>query len=213
MKLTTMALTALLVLPAPVLAFGADANSKSTSTSSAKSASVASANVRSNVTAVQGQGQQQSITGNSSSVNVEDRLQAPAVFAPSMSSGHPCAIPTSVGISIIGGGISGGANSIDKVCMLMQSGQIDAANYLMASQDNEVCIALRETGAISADSLCGETPPAAVVSTNSGATPSPAYEPFTRCEVRKSDGAVMIRHRFGADKEASRAACLAKLGY
>jgi hypothetical protein len=79
---------------------------------------------------------------------------APAVQAPSMGSGHPCALSGSVGISIIGGGFSGGAMKIDEACLLAQMGQGEAALIMIARRDSEACLALRSVGRIPAASRC-----------------------------------------------------------
>jgi hypothetical protein len=79
---------------------------------------------------------------------------APAVQAPSMGSGHPCALAGSVGISIIGGGVSGGNMKIDEACLLAQMGQGEAALLMIARRDSEACFALRAVGRIPASSVC-----------------------------------------------------------
>lgn len=82
---------------------------------------------------------------------------APAVQAPSMGSGHPCAMSGSVGISIIGGGVSGGTMKIDEACLLAQMGQGEAALIMIARRDSEACLALRAVGRIPASSQCTST--------------------------------------------------------
>lgn len=160
-------------------------------------------NVNSNVQGqnqgqVQGQlqGQSQSLSGNNSTSNVSirDRKQAPGLAVPSMSSGHPCAYGGSFGVSFVGGAVSGGGNKVDNACMLYQSGQIDAANYMLAERDKSVCRALRAVGSISASSTCGEKP-VATTSTRS-TTSSVAY---TSCKVQ--DGAIRVGVRAGASDE------------
>jgi hypothetical protein len=79
---------------------------------------------------------------------------APAVSAPSMGSGHPCAMSGSVGISIIGGGVSGGAMKVDEACLLAQMGQGEAALLMIARRDVSACKALRDVGRIPANSVC-----------------------------------------------------------
>lgn len=229
MRNLTITTAILIALSSPVLAFGGDggdANAKAVAGASAGAAASVTSTNRNTNTNLQGQvqgqlqGQTQSATqsqGNSQNVSFNDRRQAPSVVAPSMSSGHPCALPTTGGISIIGGGISGGMNAVDSACMLFQSGQIDAANYILAARDNNACKALRATGAISSESLCGEEPRAATVSTSGGA-PTASLRPQTRptlyseCEQR-DDNTVFVKHRFDVDKAASKAQCLAALGY
>lgn len=82
---------------------------------------------------------------------------APAVQAPSMGSGHPCALGGSIGISIIGGGVSGGANKVDEACLLAQMGQGHAALIMIARRDSEACIALRQVGTIPSNSVCSSS--------------------------------------------------------
>lgn len=79
---------------------------------------------------------------------------APAVQAPSMGSGHPCAMSGSVGISIIGGGVSGGNMKVDEACLLAQMGQGEAALIMIARRDREACLALRSVGRIPSNSVC-----------------------------------------------------------
>jgi hypothetical protein len=59
-----------------------------------------------------------------------------------------------VGISIIGGGVSGGAMKIDEACLLAQMGQGEAALIMIARRDVEACQALRSVGRIPASSRC-----------------------------------------------------------
>lgn len=79
---------------------------------------------------------------------------APAVQPPSMGSGHPCGLGGSIGISIIGGGASGGVTQVDEACLLAQMGQGQAALIMIASRDPGACSALRQVGSIPASSIC-----------------------------------------------------------
>jgi hypothetical protein len=84
---------------------------------------------------------------------------APDVIAPSLGSGHPCMINTSVGISIIGGGASGGRGEVDYGCMMMRSASaVDnmAGRYYYAGKNVDACIAFRNAGAIVANYACSE---------------------------------------------------------
>lgn len=80
---------------------------------------------------------------------------APGVVAPGMSSGHPCAYaPASVGLSIIGGGVSAGGQTVDDACLLAQMGETNAALGMIAARNESACKQLRRAGRIGADSLC-----------------------------------------------------------
>lgn len=82
---------------------------------------------------------------------------APAVQPPSMGSGHPCGLGGSIGISIIGGGASGGVTQVDEACLLAQMGQGQAALIMIASRDPGACAALRQVGSIPASSICSSS--------------------------------------------------------
>lgn len=99
---------------------------------------------------------------------------APQVSAPSMSSGHPCAFtPASASISIIGGGIGAGGQTVDNACLLAQMGEKQSALNMIAARDPAACRALVRSGRISANSYCGDSPSkgneAPVAATKSGA--------------------------------------------
>lgn len=79
---------------------------------------------------------------------------APAVQPPSMGSGHPCGLGGSIGISIIGGGASGGITQVDEACLLAQMGQGQAALIMIATRDAAACAALRQVGSIPSNSIC-----------------------------------------------------------
>ena len=81
---------------------------------------------------------------------------APAVAAPAMGSGHPCGLGNSLGISIIGGGVTGGATRVDDACLLAQMGYTPAAMQMIAARNPSACKALVSSGAISARSYCGD---------------------------------------------------------
>lgn len=82
---------------------------------------------------------------------------APAVQPPSMGSGHPCALSSSIGISLIGGGAAGGLGRVDEACLLAQMGQGQAALIMIARRDAEACLALRQVGSIPSASLCSDS--------------------------------------------------------
>ncbi len=79
---------------------------------------------------------------------------APAVQAPSMGSGHPCGLGSSLGISIIGGGATGGATKVDDACLLLQAGATQAGLAMVAMRNPAACKALRSAGNIPANSVC-----------------------------------------------------------
>lgn len=81
---------------------------------------------------------------------------APAVSAPAMGSGHPCGLGNSLGISIIGGGVTGGATRVDDACLLAQMGKTTAAMAMIAARSPSACAALVASGDISPDSNCGD---------------------------------------------------------
>jgi len=78
----------------------------------------------------------------------------PSLYAPSMSSGHPCGLGSSLGIVVLGGGISGGTAKVDDACLLAQMGHNAAATRMIAARSPAACKALRESGDIPASSLC-----------------------------------------------------------
>ncbi len=68
---------------------------------------------------------------------------APAVVAPSMSSGHPCAYaPVSLGLSVIGFGGAVGGQRIDDACLLAQMGYKPPALSMIAARNPAACRAL-----------------------------------------------------------------------
>lgn len=98
-----------------------------------------------------------------SNVNVNERQSgtvrnefAPAVSAPAMGSGHPCGMGNSLGISIIGGGATGGITRVDDACLLAQMGKTTAAMAMIAARSPAACAALVASGDISPDSNCGD---------------------------------------------------------
>lgn len=136
------------------------------------------------------QGQHQSMSGGN--VTVNDRLQAPALAAPSMSSGHPCAYGTSFGLSLVGGAGSFGNSRIDDACLLAQMGYKDAAMVMVASRSGAAKNALERTGYIA---------PASSVSTRS-VQPETVGVAYTSCKI--DDGAIRVGVKRGAD-EATKA--------
>lgn len=105
---------------------------------------------------------------------------APAVQAPSFGSGHPCAMAGSVGISIIGGGVSGGTMKIDEACLLAQMGQGEAALIMIARRDKEACYALRQVGRIPANSVCEKGEQRAVAQRPAATAAIPTCPPGAR---------------------------------
>jgi len=81
---------------------------------------------------------------------------APAVAAPAMGSGHPCGLGNSLGVSIIGGGVTGGATRVDDACLLAQMGYGPAAMQMIAARNSSACKALVASGNLSAKSYCGD---------------------------------------------------------
>jgi hypothetical protein len=81
---------------------------------------------------------------------------APAVSAPAFGSGHPCGLGGSVGVSIIGGGLTGGATRVDDACLLAQMGKTTAAMAMIAARNSSACAALVASGDISPNSKCGD---------------------------------------------------------
>jgi len=152
---------------------------------------------------------------------------APDSIAPSLGSGHPCMINTSVGFSVIGGAASGGSGKVDVGCMMMRSANaVDntAGRYYYAAKDKTACQAWRRVGALPIDYPCtkkeqlsqkkaAETQPVKVSTRNApAATTRVASAGFSKC-AKRDDGAVVISYKYGADKTVAQAACLASLGY
>ena len=138
---------------------------------------------------------------------------APAVTAPSMGSGHPCGLSGSVGISIIGGGASGGASYVDEACLLAQMGQGEAALVMIAQRDGAACRALRQVGRIAASSQCKDDPkrPRSTVSSNSGGASVAVL--FSKCDYDKAANKVTFRPKSSRDRDAAKAQCMASLGF
>lgn len=138
---------------------------------------------------LQGQGQRQSINGNNSSVVMNDRLQAPAVSAPSMSSGHPCQKSgLSFGLGIVGGGGSIGAGgAVDEACMLAQMGYKQAAMAMIAGRSEAARKALEQAGNIKS-----VTRPVA----RSTRSFQPEETAYTSCQMQ--DGKLRVGVRKGA---------------
>jgi hypothetical protein len=68
---------------------------------------------------------------------------APAIVAPSMSSGHPCAYaPVSLGLSVIGFGGAVGGQRIDDACLLAQMGYKAPSVSMIAARNPAACRAL-----------------------------------------------------------------------
>lgn len=180
----------------------AGAAASASAKASASSAAIASASQRQGQEQAQGQlqGQSQSITGNNSSVSIRDRKQAPSSFAPSMSSGHPCAIaPASVGISFIGGSVAAGGMRSDDACMLAQLGYTEAAMVMIAGRSAAARDALERTGYIA-------TVPEATTSSRSIAETRPQARPVAYTSCKMQDGAIRVGVRRGASETARAAA-------
>lgn len=113
---------------------------------------------------------------------------APDAIAPSLGSGHPCMIGTSVGFSIVGGGVSGGSGKVDVGCMMMRSvHDIDnkAGRIYYAVKDPIACRAWRQVGAIAPNSKCGDERRGTTVSSKSTVT---TVALTVRC--RKANGVI-----------------------
>ncbi|WP_160891637.1 MULTISPECIES: hypothetical protein [Pseudooceanicola] len=132
---------------------------------------------------------------------------APAVQPPSMGSGHPCALASSIGISLIGGGAAGGLGRVDEACLLAQMGQGQAALLMIARRDSEACVALRQVGTIPSNSVCSATErrqaaraqrasaPQVSRQAATPATPRPIAS-YVRCS-RRSDGKILAQRQRG----------------
>lgn len=128
---------------------------------------------------------------------------APDASAPSMSSGHPCAYsPASFGVSIIGGGASAGGMKIDDACLLAQMGERAAAIGMIAARNGEACVALRNAGRVSANSVCkGDKPAKAVASTKS------ASRVLATCEFNAAGKLTKVIKKSGVDSADAVAFC------
>ncbi|MDP0929868.1 hypothetical protein Q0601_22020 [Paracoccus onubensis] len=135
-------------------------NSSSSSSSSAEVESSATASASGGMSNAQiyldQRGRAQTRTQHEYSGSYEVR-SAPSVQPPSMGSGHPCGLGGSIGISIIGGGASGGVTQVDEACLLAQMGQGQAALIMIASRDPGACAALRQVGSIPSSSICSSS--------------------------------------------------------
>jgi hypothetical protein len=144
------------------------------------------------------------------------------VVGPGFGSGHPCAYsPVSIGVAVIGAGVSGGGQKVDEACLLAQMGYSQEAMYIIASRDRRACLALRSAGKIGPGSCGGSDKtgvigtgntaqaavrPAAVASTQEAGQPSG----YTRCV--RSDKGFRIRYSGSTSKAVAQANCKAKLG-
>ncbi len=176
-------------------------------------------------------------SGTTSSVNSSGTTTlktAPPVQAPSMGSGHPCGLATSGGISIIGGGLSGGGSYVDEACLLAQMGPQfgQAAIIMIAARDEGACKALRQTGKIAPQSACTQAEKrAAAKAQKAAAKPVAASSRSVQLNPQRSvqqdaraihaslsgcnkmmDGSIRIKYRNGKSPQG-KAACLASLGY
>lgn len=127
---------------------------------------------------------------------------APSIQPPSMGSGHPCGLGGSIGISLIGGGASGGVTQVDEACLLAQMGQGEAALIMIARRDPNACAALRQVGTIPSSSICSSSErrsaeraqrTAANFVSRQPAAPPPISR-FVTCS-RNSDGQLVARKR------------------
>ncbi len=88
----------------------------------------------------------------------------PNVTAPGVITAHNCALGTSVGASIVGGGISFGGSYVDENCeRISQAAAINTlagkkAAIIHLAQSPEVCKSLRQAGVIAQSSICGDEP-------------------------------------------------------
>jgi len=76
----------------------------------------------------------------------------PDAVAPSMGSGHPCALGRSASVAVVGFGASGGLANVDAACMLMRSNNRNyqrAAMLTYASKDMDLCRSLQAVGEVS----------------------------------------------------------------
>lgn len=133
--------------------------------------------------------------GSNSSVTINNPddvtvRSAPDAFAPSFSSGHPCAYsPATFGASIIGGGASLGGQKIDQACMLAQLGEKNAALALMAAKDKDVYNALVAAGRI--------TPAQPARISSSGMSNTVAPKAIAKCEFDSAGNLVKVSKKPG----------------
>lgn len=120
---------------------------------------------------------------------------APAVQPPSMGSGHPCGLGTSIGLSIIGGGAGGGTTKVDEACLLAQMGQGEAALIMIAQRDENACKALRQVGRIAADSVCGAEEKRALATRQKAPPPNKVSNvgEYIKCS-RNKEGTLVAKH-------------------
>lgn len=176
MKRILLALTAVFTLAsAPLLAQTATSGSQSGSTSGANSGAVSGSSVIQNY-------------HSGGTTRIES---TPDVMAPSLGSGHPCMQNASMGISIIGGGISGGGGKIDYGCMMYRAGDEASAVAYYAQKDGNACRAYRSSGKIAAASVCdGDPRPTPTASSKS--SPNKVVKLAVNC-VRRDDGMIEPR--------------------
>lgn len=135
---------------------------------------------------------------------------APGILAPSMSSGHPCGLGSSVGISIIGGGGAGGNTRSDDACLLAQMGDTQAARIMIASRNPSACRALIASGQISAQSYCGRGRSHIAPASASASVPATSPRPAAATRTIPAGSVTCgnpIRVRPGVDHELARAYC------
>jgi hypothetical protein len=131
--------------------------------------------------------------------------------APSMGSGHPCLLPTSVGIGIIGAGASFGTGQVDDACLLAQMGLTEAAAVMIAARNPAACRALMAAGQISAASSCGGAGSDAATETVSTSSANMAQSDNAptgiNCVRDTAGGLLRIEVQPGVDVAAARAYC------
>lgn len=77
--------------------------------------------------------------GNVQSMEIRDRLQAPASFSPSIAPTAPCYYSASAGLSIPGGSIGGGKAILDPACQLREEIRLGAQIGLLAEAQAKWC--------------------------------------------------------------------------
>lgn len=144
------------------------------------------------------------VAANYSHVQTAVQSNSVSANAPGFSSGHPCSLSASFGISILsaGAGASGGGSKVDNACLLAQMGKTSAAVAMIAARDRGACKALRASGDIAATSDCGD---GGSRTSSRGAEEQPAS---VRCE-RNASGKVVriVKLNASVSTAAARAAC------
>lgn len=127
----------------------------------------------------------------------------PSVSAPGFSSGHPCGLAHSVGIAVLGTGLSGGTTQVDEACLLAQMGETAAATYMIAARSGAACRALEAAGKV----VCSGSGNASASTRNQPQTATVAD--VVSC-VQREDGTIVARGqlgRYGITAEQATAYC------